>query len=216
MEEGFALRNVRVWFSKDKQARFISHLDLNRCVIRAINAAGIKIWHTEGFNPHPFITFALPLQLGIRGRSESFDMRLLEECDDIVERMNEYLPEGIRVISVEDPVRKPRDIVCAKYEVMFENISKDVLERFFAQPEISVEKKTKSGVKMIDLKECISDLDVEKLQDKVKVSMILPAGNTYNVSPMLVVKALEDFTEQEFWYDVTKLEMYTKDKNIWR
>ena len=50
----------------------------------------------------------------------------------------------------------------------------------------------------------------------MKVSVILPAGNTYNVSSMLVVKALEDFVDQEFWYDVTKLEMYTKDKNIWR
>lgn len=216
MEEGFALRNVRVWFSKDKQARFISHLDLNRCVIRAINAAGIKIWHTEGFNPHPFVTFALPLQLGIRGKSESFDMRLLEEYDDIVERMNEYLPEGIRVLSVENPVCKPCDIVSARYEVVLENLSQDVVERFLAQPEISVEKKTKSGSKMLDLKDCMSDLCVDKQRDKVKVCVILPAGNTYNVSPMLVVKALENFVDQEFWYDITKLEMYTENKNLWR
>lgn len=216
MKEGFALRNVRVWFSKDKQARFISHLDLNRCVKRAINAAGIKIWHTEGFNPHPFVTFAFPLQLGIKGRKESFDMRLLDDCDDIVERINEHLPDGIYVMSVKDPVCKPSDIVYAKYEMVFENIFPDVIDRFFAQPEILVEKKTKSGTKIIDLKECVSDLCTEKLQDKVKVSVILPAGNTYNVSSMLVVKALEDFVDQEFWYDVTKLEMYTKDKNVWR
>ena len=63
----FAMRNVRIWFVKDFECRYISHLDLNRTMLRALHKSKLPIWHTEGFNPHPFATFPLPLSLGFRG-----------------------------------------------------------------------------------------------------------------------------------------------------
>ena len=78
LKEVFALRkDVRVWFSKTGTARYISHLDLNRCMSRAFHKAKLPLWYTEGFNPHVFLTFAAPLSLGFEGRHESMDIRLI-------------------------------------------------------------------------------------------------------------------------------------------
>ena len=55
---------VRLVFSKTGRARYISHLDLNRTMARVLRRAGIPLWYTEGFNKHPYITFAAPLSLG--------------------------------------------------------------------------------------------------------------------------------------------------------
>ena len=73
------MRNVRVWFKKEGTAKYISHLDLNRNMLRIIHMAKLPIWYTEGFNPHPFITFALPLSLGFSGLRESMDFKLLDD-----------------------------------------------------------------------------------------------------------------------------------------
>ena len=70
------MKNARVWFKKDNECRYISHLDLNRCMLRALHKSKAPIWHTEGFNPHPFATFPLPLSLGFRGINECMDMKI--------------------------------------------------------------------------------------------------------------------------------------------
>ena len=56
--------DVRLWFQKCGDARYISHLDLSRCMQRALKRSGLPIWYTEGFNPHAYVTFALPLSMG--------------------------------------------------------------------------------------------------------------------------------------------------------
>ena len=100
------MKSVRVWYKKDGAARYISHLDVNRVMTRALQHSKLPIWHTEGFNPHPFITFALPLSLGFRGVKESMDMRLLEEVPEreLISKLNQGLPQGIEVYKVTEPV----------------------------------------------------------------------------------------------------------------
>ena len=73
------MKNVRIWFKKDGECRYISHLDLNRTMLRALHKSKLPIWHTEGFNPHPFATFPLPLSLGFRGVNECMDVKLEDD-----------------------------------------------------------------------------------------------------------------------------------------
>ena len=54
---------IRVFYRKTDTAKYISHLDINRCFQRAMKRAGIPLWFTEGFNPHAYLTFPLPLAL---------------------------------------------------------------------------------------------------------------------------------------------------------
>ena len=97
------MKNIRIWFKKDGACRYISHLDLNRVMLRALHKSKIPIWHTEGFNPHPFATFPLPLSLGFRGVNECMDVKLEDEefsFKEIIDRLNDCLPPGIRIFDV--------------------------------------------------------------------------------------------------------------------
>ena len=111
--------NVRVFFEKTGMTKYISHLDLMRCMTRAIKRAAIPAWYTEGFNPHLFITFALPLTLGVESLCESMDIRLTEEMgfEEVKNRLNVNLPDGIRITNVAAPVYKANDIAFAEYKI---------------------------------------------------------------------------------------------------
>ena len=104
-------KDVRVWFSKTGTARYISHLDLNRCMSRAFHKAKLPLWYTEGFNPHVFLTFAAPLSLGFEGRHESMDIRLIEDMPypELIEKLNAGLPHDIDLgIGFDDDHSRPR------------------------------------------------------------------------------------------------------------
>ena len=94
------MQEIRLRFSKTDQAKYISHLDTNRVFSRAFARAKIPLWFTEGFNPHPFMSFSLPLSLGVESLCENVDIRILENIpyDEIKRRMNESLPQGIRIV----------------------------------------------------------------------------------------------------------------------
>ena len=67
---------VRATFEKRRRAKYISHLDLMRCMQRAFKRAGVPIWYTEGFNPHAYLMFPLALSLGCESGCECMDFRI--------------------------------------------------------------------------------------------------------------------------------------------
>ena len=113
------MRNVRIWFKKNNECRYISHLDLNRVMLRALHKSRIPIWFTEGYNIHPYATFPLPLSLGFRGEKECMDIRLIEDYDfgRIKTDLNACLPDGIRIYDVTEPVMKAKEITFASFFV---------------------------------------------------------------------------------------------------
>ena len=104
--------NVRLKFKKEGRARYISHLDLNRFMIRAIRRASIPVWYTEGFNTHPYIVFGLPLSLGYSSESEHMDFKLEGDLsiEEVQERFSKQMPEGLDMISVREAVKKISEI----------------------------------------------------------------------------------------------------------
>ena len=98
------MRCVRIWFAKEGKVKYISHLDVMRCMSRAVRRARLPLWYTEGFNPHPYMMFALPLSLGFSSQCESMDIRIEGEMTDadIAGRMRDVMPEGLRLLSVRD------------------------------------------------------------------------------------------------------------------
>ncbi len=211
------MKNVRVWFKKDDQCRYISHLDLNRVMIRAIQKSRLPVWHTEGFNVHPYITFALPLSLGFRGERESMDMRILDDSfplDSIKEALNDCLPHGLSVYDVTEPVKKPGDINSAKFKMRLssDEISAEELylqlQAMLGSDEILVDKKTKKGIKKIDIKEYFRDAKHYDTDNDIVVRVTLPAGSTTNINPTLLVKALEEKCQTEVYYDITRVDVF--------
>ena len=181
-------KNVRVFFSKTGRAIYISHLDLYRVFQRAVKRCKLPVWETQGFNPHIYITFALPLALGTEGVCESLDTKLTEDIsfEEICERLNSALPRDIRVLSAAEPVFKNTDIEKSEYEVRI-STDFDKLKEFFAQEKIITEKKTKKGISEIDLKPMI---EICELSDGF-VRMRLPSGTETNINANLVFDAFE-------------------------
>ena len=89
-------------YEKVGPARFISHLDLLRTFGRAARRAGLPLAFTQGFNPHPKITFAAPLAVGISGEAEFADLELTEKIPApfVARALSDALPEGLRVLEV--------------------------------------------------------------------------------------------------------------------
>ena len=182
------MNNVRIFFSKTGRAIYISHLDLYRVFQRAVKRCKIPVWETQGFNPHIYITFALPLALGTEGICESLDTKLTEDIsfDEICERLNSALPRDIRVLSAAEPVYKNTDIEKSEYELRI-STDWDKLSEFFAQEKIITEKKTKKGISEVDLKPVI---EIVEMNDGF-IRMRLPSGTQTNINANLVFEAFE-------------------------
>ena len=182
------MNNVRIFFSKTGRAIYISHLDLYRVFQRAVKRCKLPVWETQGFNPHIYITFALPLALGTEGICESLDTKLTEDIsfDEICERLNSALPRDIRVLSAAEPVYKNTDIEKSEYEIRI-STDWDKLSEFFAQEKIITEKKTKKGISEVDLKPVI---EIIEMNDGF-IRMRLPSGTQTNINANLVFEAFE-------------------------
>ena len=213
---------IRVWFTKTGKAKYMSHLDLNRCMIRAVRRAQIPIWYTEGYNPHPFLTFALPLSLGIEGRRETMDMKLEGEMsfEEVCDRLNAVLPQEIQILEVREAVMKPKVIAYAQYELelSLEDTNspelKENIEKILALPEIIVPRRTKSGTKDFDLAPEIGEYSCQSDGDGVCLSILLPAGSKKNVNPVVVVDALGKYMGRTLTAELRRMEIYDENQRI--
>ena len=88
---------AKIHFSKTGLMRFISHLDLMRVFQRSLRRTGLALYFTEGFSPHPKISFRRALKLGLESENEEAVIYLLENIDPgkLKARLQEQLPQGI-------------------------------------------------------------------------------------------------------------------------
>lgn len=193
-------------------------------MLRALHKSKAPIWHTEGFNPHPFATFPLPLSLGFRGINECMDIKLIEDISDetLISNLNACLPAGIRVFAVTEPIMKAGKIAYASFNI---KISSDkmnshqvyvALNNLLSSDEIMLEKKSKSGYKTVDLKKSIKKFSLSEKFDFVELEITLSAGSTDNANPNLVIKALQNATGNEFYADITREDLYNSDLELFR
>lgn len=220
------MQEVRALFTKSGSAKYISHLDLTRIMSRSFRRAGIPIWYTEGFNPHPFFTFALPLSLGSNSTYETMDFKITEDMpfEEILSRINPCLPEGITVTEVFKPVMKHTLISWAKYKIEARSdvVSADdlfeALQKFIGRPEIIVAKKTKSkAIKEFDIKATIKEINLLKDGEKIIIEIITPAGCTDNVNPSLLTASFEtEFENFKPEFEITRTAVYSSDMQNFR
>ena len=219
------MKNVRIWFKKDLECRYISHLDLNRTMLRALHKSKIPVWHTEGFNPHPFATFPLPLSLGFRGINECMDVKLEDDdysFTEIIDKLNACLPRGLRVFNVTEPIMKAGKIAYAEFTIKISQSkisSKTICEQLQSllnSDTINIEKKSKKGMKTVDIKQGIKSFDIKEMFDYAQLDITLCAGSSDNVNPNLLITALQRQTEAEYEVDITRNDLYNSDMELFR
>lgn len=93
----------RIRFNKVRLMRYISHLDLMRLFIRAARRAGLPLYMSKGFSPHPIVRIKKALKLGAMGFNEEAEFILTEkiEAADFKKCLIEQLPDGIEIETVE-------------------------------------------------------------------------------------------------------------------
>lgn len=216
---------LRLRFKKTGRAIYISHLDLMKTVQRAFSRAGYALKYSEGFNPRPQLSFALPLSVGMASVCDVLDFKLKQDADlaELPQKLTDALPEGIEIIEVYEPQRKAAAIKWLEISGVMEydkNNTAEMAEQltaFFAAEEIIITRKTKRGEGEADIKSAIKSITFTPDMGQVNVHAIIsaqePTLNPELLTQALVQKAPEiapDFAKY------TRLETYDKEMTVFR
>lgn len=216
------MREIRIRFSKTGRAKYISHLDTNRVFSRALARAKINLWFTEGFNPHPYMSFSLPLSLGVESLCENVDIRILGNItnEEIKDRLNDALPEGIRVLDVYDDFLDCHDIVYSDYVYKFEFSDNDKaiekIKSVLDADEILALKKGKKGKRRVfketNIKDYIIKHNVSVRDGQIILNARLLAGPDKNLNPTLLFDTIIRLIEMDYeWKSISRISLLTKD-----
>ncbi|MBQ8514761.1 MAG: DUF2344 domain-containing protein [Ruminococcus sp.] len=211
---------VRMKFAKTGRAKYISHLDLMRCFQRCIRRSELPIAYSEGFHPHMQLILAAALSLGFESQAEIIELQLKEALsfEEVKSRMQAILPEGIEILSCYAPQHKMGQMGFAEYRVTLPCADSAALheqwEEFLSQPQILVEKKTKRGLREIDLKAQTECLEVTEGDGALMLLLRLPAGNAVNVNPSLLVDTFGKMEGVSFGFPAyRRLKLLTEEKS---
>ena len=216
---------LRLRFSKTGRAVYISHLDLMQTMQRAFSRAGYALKYSEGFNPHPLISIALPLSVGAASICEVMDFRLLNEEDpaQMPARLTAALPEGIEVLEAYETGRKCAEIKWLQIEGRFEYDDRDpsrmtdLLSDFFAQESIVITKKTKRGMGESDIRPAIRSIEFLPAEAAVTLKALISAQEP-TLNPELLAESLRQLCPElaPDFAKFTRIETYDKDMNLFR
>ncbi len=214
MSAGCAMIDIRIFFEKTGNAKYISHLDLQRTFQRALARSNLPVWYTEGFNPRIYVTFGQPLSLGFESLYEVVDLRFTEEVDFNLakERLNAVMPVGISVIDINYPVNKPSAIDEASFIINLKDIDCEKIEELLAVSEIIVSKKTKKGFVETDIKPFISEYKLEQCDEDTKMDVFLPCGINLNINPNLFLKHFEEKLDRKIYTEIKRTMLYIEGR----
>ena len=221
------MREVRLRFSKTGRLKYISHLDINRAMSRALKRAQIPLWYTEGFNPHPYMSFSLPLSLGVESLCESVDLRIIGDItnDEIKNRLNNVLPQDIKIVDVYDDFRDNSEIVYSNYVYKFEfkdnEAAFEKIKNVLSSDEIIALKKGKQGRKRVmketNIKSFIDKYSISIRNDVIVLNIRLLAGPKKNLNPSLLFDTIIRLIDMDFeWKSIARISLLDKDYKEFR
>lgn len=217
-------------FTKLGYLKFISHLDLVDLFQRTLFQNKVDVKFSEGFNPHPRMSIAYPLPLGIESNSEYMEIYLNSKIDlkDFLIKMNERLPQGIKIVEAkydddESISNKVKSVVYAfKLLNTFYDKNKDIdiakeLDKVNAMDIVEIERKRKKGKRRIFVKENAKDyLNRLELKDEAIYAYIKMSENG-SLKPALVFDILNNYTNitmDELDIDLERVGLYQDEEGL--
>ena len=199
---------IRTKFNKEWDMIYISHLDLQQLLQRAFRRAEIDLVHSQGFNPHPKISYGNALALGTESQGEYFDVEIVDESitiDEYLTKMNGQLPEGIKFIKAMEITKETPSLASTiEYgEYIFtieleksltKEFVKSQLLEFMSNEEIMITKRNKKG-KIVEsnIRPMIKQFDILDLQDNlITLEATIATGSKANLNTnVFIPKILE-------------------------
>lgn len=217
----------RLLFEKRGNSIWISHLDLMRVFQRAFKRAELPLKHTQGFNPRPSVSIALPLSVGVESACELLDFDLDGVCvapEQIMERLNDNLISGVRVIDVYENGRKIRELSLLQCNLMLEyddgvpHGTQQSICALFDSPTLIVPKKTKSGIQDQDIIPMIRRISVNQSgQKELSVDALICCQNP-TLNPVQIVQAINMYLPdlKPSFSRCSRIEVYDNGETIFR
>ena len=213
---------LRIRFGKHGAVKFIGHLDIMRYFQKAFRRAGFDLKYSQGYHPHPTLSFASPLGVGLESTGEYMDVEVLSitDLEQMKADLNAQMAEGITVYSIvmlpDDAKNSMSLVAAADYTVKFREGMmpcsaaelQEKVTHFMASDQIVVLKKTKKSEREIDIRPLIHHMTADETGC---ITMQVSAGSAANLKPELVMETLyrmEGLTGDPYAWMVTRLEMY--------
>lgn len=195
-------------FEKGGYTKYISHLDLLRVFKRAFKVMGLDIRYSNGYNPHPKMSFAQPLSLGYSSLCEYLEFETItpHDPDSLREDLAKNLPRDLAITelfqfdSEVKTLAAESDACEYRIFVPFEGTEeefRDLFTSYMAQDRITALKKMKKTktLEEVDIKDKIRSWKVSREGDNAVIDCILDSGSHSNLSPELVIKSFLDFSK---------------------
>ena len=217
---------IRVKFKKEGDMIYISHLDLQKLLQRAFRRADIELSYSQGYNPHPKMSYGNALALGTESYGEYVDIEIEEEIgvNEFLSRMNNELPSGIEFVKAEEIDPKTPSLASTieygeyLFNIELENpLSKEFIKSrltdFMSQEEIMITKKNKKGkIVESDIRPMIKFFDILSLDDNnLTLTDTIATGSKTNLNTNIFIpKVLEmlDIEMDPLDVDILRRDLY--------
>jgi radical SAM-linked protein len=160
---------VRLRYGKRGKLRFTSHRDVARAFERALRRAGLPMAYSQGYHPHPKVSWVGAAPTGAASEAEYVEIQLVEQVDPEVVRaeLDAVLPDGLAVLEgvLAGPGGLAERIEASTWRIEVGGLSgkrlRQAVQALLAAPQLLVERVTKDGRRTIDARAAIVSLEVE-------------------------------------------------------
>ena len=220
-EAGKETKLLRIQFTKDKSARFLSHLEVSEALIRAIRRSGLPFVYSQGYHPHPRISFAFATSVGMASNEEYADIRIEtrgEEPAELGKKINAFLPEGLEIVGTKQitdvdgglavsingfsyAISLHRDIISGQG-------LKEKIETFLKSDVFIITRETKEKRVEKNIRPLVSSLSVDEEKHEIALSVRISSEGT--VRPVEIWTKVLGISE-----DRAKTAQIVKTKTHW-
>ena len=223
---------IRIKYTKTGVLKYIGHLDMMRYFQKLLRRSGMDIGFTQGYSPHPEISIALPLGIGVTSEAEYMDVTV-NSCGhsaEMIELLNKDQVEGVRVLSFRQVPDGRRSncmaiVSAARYQATFSDSMKaeissrklvieERLQDMLAQSSIIIRKKTKRSDGDADIRPLV--YEAQSVASLSSIELLLAAGSANSLNPDTFMR---DFAEhcgiepQGIPWHIHRLEIYAGEKD---
>jgi radical SAM-linked protein len=170
------VQKLRIRFAKRGRLRFTSHRDFQRAFERALRRAEIPMAYSQGFTPHPKVSYAGAAPTGAASEAEYLEISVTKLCDpgEVQQALDEALPPGLDIVMVSESEGVLADrLQASEWEVRLPDVSADALaaavSAFLAETSIEVERVTNKGTRILDVRAAVVRIEAEPAEPDLRL-----------------------------------------------
>ena len=218
--------NIRMRFAKVGDVKFIGHLDIMRYFQKAFRRAEVDMTYSKGYSPHPLLSFACPLGVGITSEGEYLDLKVntTDSSKVMIDKINSVMSPGLRIMSYKllpDDAKTAMSLISGADYLVFDKEDEankvftenaDAFAKYLEQSEIIITKDSKSGPKDIEIRTYIYYTNIS---DK-GLRLIVSQGSEVNIRPEFILESFFKFAGldyNEYRYQIHRFDLFMGDKD---